>query len=214
MIKCVIFDCDGTLVDSETLSSEALSIKLAEYNIFEPSFKLTDQNRGAKFVDVLKRLTIEHQVTFKDSFVAEFRALVAALFADKLQAFPDVQGALSALNVAVCVASNAPADQLQLALQTTGLEKYFNAKVYSAYTVKSWKPAPGVFLYAAAEMGYPAHQCLVVEDSPVGIAAGKAAGMLTVLFDPVGLYPDLPFDFKITSMQELPALVAELSQKT
>ena len=212
MIKCVIFDCDGTLVDSETLSSEALTIKLAEYGIFESSIKLTDQNRGAKFIDILQRLALEHNVVFKDDFAQEFRVLVAEHFAQKLQAFPNVELALSGIDIPMCVASNAPVNQLHLALEVTGLKKYFNGNLYSAYEVESWKPEPGVFLHAAAQMGFQAEECLVVEDSPVGVSAGKAAGMQTVLYDPKDRYGSLPFDFKISSMSELAALVHELSK--
>jgi len=212
MIKCVIFDCDGTLVDSETLSSEALTTKLTEYGIFESCVKLTDQNRGAKFVDILQRLALEHNVVFRDDFVQEFRALVAEHYVQKLQAFPSVELALSGLNIPMCVASNALVNQLHLALEVTGLKKYFNGNLYSAYEVKSWKPEPGVFLHAASQMGVQAEECLVVEDSPVGVNAGKAAGMPTVLYDPKDRYGSLPFDFKISCMSELPVLVHELSR--
>jgi len=212
MIKCVIFDCDGTLVDSERLAGEALSIKLAQYGIFESCVKLTDQNRGAKFVDILQRLALEHNVVFREDFAPEFRTLVAEYYAQELQAFPKVEWALSSLNIAMCVASNAPVNQLNLAIEVTGLKKYFNENLYSAYEVESWKPDPGLFLHAAAQMGVQAEECLVVEDSPVGISAGKAAGMQTVLYDPQDRYGSLPFDFKISCMSELVAVVAKLSK--
>ncbi|NQZ30255.1 MAG: HAD family hydrolase [Oceanospirillaceae bacterium] len=211
MIKCVIFDCDGTLVDSEYLGSQALAIKLLDYNITAEAVKLTDENRGAKFVDVLKRLEREYKVKFADNFVTEYRTFVLEQFKLHLQAFEGVASALSQIELTMCVASNAPTEQLHLALSTTSLKEYFNGNIYSAYEVNSWKPDPELFLYAADKMGFNPSECIVIEDSPVGISAANAAGMQSVLFDPQGLYCALPSSYKIEHMSALAPLLNGLS---
>jgi len=91
-------------------------------------------------------------------------------------------------------------------------EKILQWTAVQPYEVESWNPEPDIFLHGAAQMGVQAKECLVVEDSPVGVSAGKAAGMPTVLYDPMGHYGSLSFDFKISCMSELPALVHELSK--
>ena len=211
MIKCVIFDCDGTLVDSENIGSQALAIKLADYGICAEAFKLTEQNRGAKLVDVLNRLQREYRLKFAATFAVEYRQLVAELFKEKLCAFDGVVSSLEQITLAKCVASNAPEQQLQLALSVTKLAEFFKENVYSAYSVNSWKPEPGLFLHSAAAMGFDPTQCIVIEDSPVGIAAANAAGMQSVLFDPEGVYRHLSSHYRIEHMSQLGALLNGLN---
>lgn len=211
MIKCVIFDCDGTLVDSEYLGSQALAVKLLDYNIQAQAVKLTDENRGARFVDVLNRLERAYNVKFADNFVAEYRAFVIEQFKVHLRAFDGVANSLSRIELAMCVASNAPTEQLHLALTTTGIKGFFNKNIYSAYEVNSWKPDPDLFLYAADKMGFSPSECIVIEDSPVGISAANAAGMQSVLFDPQGLYHELASSYKIAHMAALAPLLNSLS---
>jgi len=79
------------------------------------------------------------------------------------------------------VASSSPPDRVQVSLETTGLAKFFNF-LFSASNVRNGKPAPDLFLHAAARMGVQAADCIVVEDSPAGVAAAAAAGMTALGF--------------------------------
>ena len=79
-------------------------------------------------------------------------------------------------------------------LALSGLAKHFGEALFSAYEVGSWKPDPGLFRHAAAEMGYEPEACLVIEDSPVGIAAAKAAGMQYLLHCPED--HEIPDDYR------------------
>jgi beta-phosphoglucomutase-like phosphatase (HAD superfamily) len=112
------------------------------------------------------------------------------------------------------VASNGPKDKMQKALQLTQLSSFFNGKLYSAYDINSWKPDPGLFLYAAQKMGFKPEQCLVVEDTLVGIEAAKAGGMKTVLYDPHNTHKNTGYkknseQLTIKHMKELEVLLSE-----
>ena len=89
---------------------------------------------------------------------------------------------LSGLQLPYCVASNGPLEKLELTLGLTGLKRFFEDRVYSAYTINSWKPAPDLFLHAARELETSPQRCIVVEDSLPGIQAGIAAGMRVIAF--------------------------------
>ena len=91
---------------------------------------------------------------------------------------------LNALQHPCCVASSGPLAKIQQALQVTGLERYFEGRIYSSYEVNSWKPDPGLFLHAAREMRFLPSQCIVVEDSEVGLQAAANAGMIALHYSP------------------------------
>ena len=101
--------------------------------------------------------------------------------------------------------------KIHQALRVSGLDEFFGDKVFSAYTVGSWKPDPGLFLHAAEVMGYEPARCAVIEDSPTGIAAATAAGMHALLFTPSkteAFGPEHVIRFK--EMGDLPTLLAGL----
>ena len=79
-IKCVIFDCDGTLVDSEYLCNLALVQCLKDYGVEENPKKMVKRFRGIKLTQILQSLEAAHHIRFKDNFVPQYRALVDELF--------------------------------------------------------------------------------------------------------------------------------------
>jgi beta-phosphoglucomutase-like phosphatase (HAD superfamily) len=84
---------------------------------------------------------------------------------------------LEATNFPKCIASSGPPLKIRQSLRISGLAPYFGDSLFSSYEVGSWKPEPGLFQYAANAMGFLPSQCVVVEDSEVGIQAAAAAGM-------------------------------------
>ena len=80
MIKCLIFDCDGTLVDSEYLCNLGLQIKLKDYGIDASAQTMMEKYRGGKLADILQSIEQEHNITLKENFVSEYRELVDELF--------------------------------------------------------------------------------------------------------------------------------------
>lgn len=200
MTDCVLFDLDGTLVDSERISGRAFQIMLPGLDLSIEDF--VHRHAGAKLADVAAELAAQVGVTPDDAFIPRFRQVAAGLFRAELRAFEGVAEALARLAMPICVASNAPQDKIELALEVTELRPFFGDRIFSAYTIGRWKPDPALFLHAAEALGVPPLRCTVIEDSAPGMAAGHAAGMRVLQFhnDPsraadarsFGRYADLP----------------------
>jgi beta-phosphoglucomutase-like phosphatase (HAD superfamily) len=114
---------------------------------------------------------------------------------------------LAALNVNICVASNSPAELIRERLTQTNLIGYFPGRIFSAYDIGAWKPDPGLFMWAARTVGYPAQRCLVIEDSAVGVEAAVAAGMRVLQFLPGGGPPHAGAAMAFSDMADLPGLI-------
>jgi len=203
LIECVIFDCDGTLVDSEVLFNQALSVKLAERGVGLSAEQLVVRFRGVQLTKVLQTLSQEYDVELDTHFVDGYRVLVTEYFKRDLIACQGVPQILAKLDQALCVASNGPLAKMKMALELTNIDHYFNGHLFSAYQINSWKPAPNLFLHAAKTMGYSSKQCMVVEDSVVGIQAAIAAGMSAVLYDPNGVHPSIDGVIKISKFSQI-----------
>lgn len=182
---CLLFDSDGTLVDSEALNTQAVADELAVHGIVEDASALLKQYRGWQFKTVLDDLANRHGRAFDQTFEQSCRARASNYFDLNLQAVVHVEEALQQLTDAKCIASNAPMSKLIQVLNKTGLIGFFNNQVFSAYDVGKFKPDPGLFLHAAYTMGFEADQCIVIEDSVVGVHAALAAGMKCVWYCPL-----------------------------
>lgn len=172
---CVIFDLDGTLVDSEGLCNQAFLDLLPQLNDTVES--LTQRYRGKKLAPILTDLESRLCQKLPDAFEQHYRQRVAELFSRELKPMPGVLEMLETTNFPKCIASSGPPLKIRQALQVSGLESYFGDSIFSSYEVGSWKPEPGLFQFAAHAMGFMPNQCVVVEDSEVGIEAAIAAGM-------------------------------------
>jgi HAD superfamily hydrolase (TIGR01509 family) len=179
---CIIFDLDGTLVDSEPLCSQAYLDVLPDLTGTIQDFE--DRYRGWQYANVNADLQQRLGRTLPADFEDHYRARVYKLFEENLTLFPDVMAVLNELDMPICVASNGPMVKMRKSMSLTGLDTVFGADIFSAYDIGSWKPDPGLFLHAAERMGVDATKCLVIEDSDPGIEAAKAAGMAHLLFTP------------------------------
>lgn len=209
MIQCIIFDCDGTLVDSEYLCNLALEIKLKEYGVEASAQAMLEQYRGGKLADILQSIEAKHQITLKEGFVPNYRILVEELFEKELKPCVGVPEFLSTNTLPVGVASSGPVKKIKKALAITGLQSYFGHRIFSAYQINSWKPEPDLYLHAAEKMGVKPGHCLVVEDSMKGLEAGLAAGMHTVLFDPANLFSTIEEVPRIHHMIQLQGIISQ-----
>lgn len=203
MIKCIIFDCDGTLVDSELLCNRTLSEQLVRAGVCVSAETLVQRFRGVKLSRTLEVIEAEHSVELGECFVNDYRKSLERKFSKELTACDGVTETLKQIELSMCVASNGPLNKMQLALSVSGLASFFADNLFSAYQVNSWKPDPGLFLHAANEMGFQPHQCLVVEDSLVGVEAAASAGMRSVLYDPNDVHGEVAHDKKIKYFSEL-----------
>lgn len=180
MIDCIIFDLDGTLVDSESLCNQAFLNLLPEISLSVDD--LLVRFRGRKLADIFCDIEAMTGRALPNNFEVAYREQVEMLFKASLKAFPNVHDVLKTIEIQICIASSGPQKKIRSALEKTGLDSIFGTRIFSSYDIGKWKPDPGLFLHAAAQMGTSPGSCLVVEDSPVGIAAAKSAGMIPLQF--------------------------------
>lgn len=175
----VIFDCDGVLVDTERLA-----VRLEVQLLAELGWEITEAEIVERFVGVsdaaMERMLEEHLGRSLTGWVASVEPRYRAVYEADLAPVPGVVEALDAIQqagIATCVASSGTHDKMQFTLGRTGLAQRFPGRVFSATEVERGKPAPDLFLHAAASMGVDPRRCAVVEDSRPGVEAALAGGM-------------------------------------
>ena len=142
-----------------------------------------------------------------DGFRRRYLDQMFAAFGEELQPVPGIAAALDEISLPNCVASSASIEKMRFTLGHTGLWDRFEGRIFSAGDVAHGKPAPDLFLHAAAAMGWEPGECVVVEDSPAGVEAGLSAGM--TVFGYAGTTPAsrLAGARVFTDMAELPGLL-------
>ena len=175
--ELVIFDLDGVLVDSEPISSRLTAAALSEAGIEISEADVRDRFLGISTAEMLRAIEAEHGRRLPESFQETLRARVLRAFEQELEPVPGVPALLDGLAVNRCVASSSHPERIRRSLELVGLLDRLAPNLFSATMVDHGKPAPDLFLLAAARMAAEPARCLVVEDSEVGIRAAKAAGM-------------------------------------
>jgi HAD superfamily hydrolase (TIGR01509 family) len=175
--ELVIFDCDGVLVDSELLSNRILAERLTAIGLpttTEDSVRdYMGRSLKAALAEVEQRLGRALPAGFEDAYYEE----TFAAFARELEPVAGIHAALDEIALPSCVASSGPHAKIRHSLGLTGLLERFDGRIFSASDVEHGKPAPDLFLHAAARMGVDPAACAVVEDSRFGVMAARAAGM-------------------------------------
>lgn len=178
--KLIIFDCDGVLVNSERLTNQVFIDMLALEGINITLNEIMENYVGIPLLDGIALLEKQHQIKFSKDFISKFNQKSMAMLESNLRSISGVEKVIRNLQLPFCVASNSHTEKVRAMLKITGLFDYFNGKIFTASQVKQPKPAPDVYLYAARAFNTMPSDCLVIEDTSVGITAAKAAGM-TVL---------------------------------
>ena len=181
----IIFDCDGVLIDSEGIKSDVVAQDLAKLGIAITGTALIDRFAGVPDREMYQTLSIETGVPIPPEHIAEVHALKISHCGAKGEALamPGIHQCLDALaDAPVCVASSSSPNMLEQMLRQARLWERFAPHIFSAHQVKRGKPAPDLFLFAAARMAALPAQCLVVEDSVAGVTAAKAAAMTAIGF--------------------------------
>ncbi|MBS7541237.1 HAD family hydrolase [Ancylobacter lacus] len=173
----IIFDCDGVLIDSELISARALIDELACYGADIDLAFIARHCIGRSYPTVVEAVERERGVRLPAQCELDYRARLLAAFETGLTSMVGIEDALEALDVPYCLATSSSPTRLAASLRITGLERFFSGRAFTASEVKRGKPAPDLFLHAAASMGVPPDQCAVVEDSTAGLLAARAAGM-------------------------------------
>lgn len=210
MVGLVIFDCDGVLVDSDRIALRIQAERISSGLGLETSYEDCVRDFLGLGMPATLRILGErlgHEVPA--AWVAELEDAVADAFRRELRPVRGVVAALEEIELPTCIASSGSQDKMRLTLGLTGLADRFRGRVFSASEVARGKPAPDLFLHAAAAMGTSPAGCVVVEDSPVGIEAARAAGMRALGF--AALTPPerlAAADGVFDSMVQLPRLLA------
>jgi len=202
-IDAVIFDHDGTLVDSETITLSLLAEMAVEHGaeVYEDD---VDRFVGADLKVVFAEIEARRGSPLPADFIDVFRARQAERIHNGLEEIAGAGHLLTTLTLPTAVASNAPVAKMQLCLGATGLDRHFAPQeLVSAYDVGEWKPAPGVFLAAAEVLQTPPQRCAVVEDSEPGIQAGLAAGMTVFAYDPSDRFGAIDGITRLSALSEL-----------
>ena len=188
----VIFDLDGVLVDSEPISSRVTAAALTEAGVEISAAEVCDRFLGVSTASMLRMIEAEHGCRLPESFQETLRARILRAFEHELEPVPGVPALLDALAVPRCVASSSHLERIRRSLELTGLLERMAPHLFSATMVSAGKPAPDLFLLAAARMAAAPASCVVVEDSEVGVRAGKAAGMTVYGFTGAShLHPEI-----------------------
>lgn len=207
MSACLLFDCDGTLVDSERLCHVGLVRKFQPLGIDLDADELMMRFKGWKLGRILEILESEHDLLLPADFVPSYRAIVSELFDAELKPIEGIEQALIDLPQPKAVVSNGPQHKIKQALSVCGLSSYFGDNIYSSYDIGIWKPDPGLYRHAATKMGYSPEQCSVIDDGHVGVEAGYLAGMKTYFYNRFREECAFPDVISFESMHLLPELV-------
>ena len=175
--ECVIFDCDGVLIDSEILTCRAWHETLAELGINMTLKEVMNKIIGRSEASNQADIEMAYQVAIPQEYIVKKRLLSNKYFENDLKAIPGIVDFIDAVPMKKCVASGSSPEHLRRALDMVGLSARFAPHIFSAAQVKNGKPAPDLFLFAAEQMGVAPSACFVIEDSIVGVRAAKAAAM-------------------------------------
>lgn len=219
-VALVIFDCDGVLIDSEVISASVLIGEAAAVGIPLTPAYVRDHFLGRSFPTVAATIRAQFGTVLPADFEQRYRARLLERFETDLALTPGILDLLPRLRVPWCLATSSSPPRLARSLAISGLDQWFPHR-FTASEVARGKPAPDLFLHAAARMGADPAHCLVIEDSRPGILAAQAAGMQAALYTGgshmggVGFdtgAPLIPFDDWARFPELWPDLVRESNQ--
>jgi HAD superfamily hydrolase (TIGR01509 family) len=211
--ELVIFDCDGVLVDSDRISLRIQAERISALGLEMSYEDCVREFLGLGVEATLEILAERLGQPLPEGWKKELDAAVREAFRRELQPVPGVVEALEEIELPTCVASSGSHEKMRLTLGLTGLHDRFAGRIFSGEEVEQGKPAPDLFLHAAARMSTPPERCVVIEDSPFGVTAARAAGMRALGFAAMTSAERLvAADNVFTTMADLPGLVAESGQ--
>lgn len=210
--ELAIFDCDGVLVDSETITHQVLIDALADLGLDLGLTEAIDLFMGNTLVQTVAIIEDRLGRPLPENFFPEWRErLYRTLRELPVQPVPGVVAVLDAISCPVCVVSNGPFRKMETTLGATGLLGRFRDRLYSPEAGFRGKPAPDMFMAAAERFGVDPSRAFVVEDSPKGVRGAVAAGMRVFGYAGAGHTNRASLEREgariFTHMHELPALL-------
>jgi len=214
----VLFDCDGVLVDSEPITNGVLRDMLEELGWTMSTAECMRLFVGKAVKDEVAMIEARTGQALSEDWLARFRERRNAVLVRELEAIEGAVQAVAAIHQRVhgriACASGADRFKVELQLGKCGLMPYFKGRIFSGHELPRSKPAPDVYLAAAAAIGVAPSNCLVVEDTITGVTAGIAAGATVFGYSPPEAGHDAPDALRkagatliFTRMAELPALL-------
>ena len=214
----LLFDCDGVLVDSEAITNGVLCTMLNEAGWVLAPDECMRLFIGKTVRSEAARIQAHTGKPLTDAWMAAFYERRNVRLEAELQAIDGALDAVAAVHARlggrIACASGADRYKVEMQLQKVGLAPYFAGRVFSGHEMPATKPAPDVYLAAAAALGVPPQRCLVVEDTVTGVTAGVAAGATVVGFSPSPVGHGSPEALRaagavqvIAHLRELPALL-------
>lgn len=165
------------LVDSERITNTVFAKMLSELGLSISLDHMYEHFMGRPMTQCLELIAVKLGKPPPPDFEEQYKKRARVALEKKLRPILGVPEMLDELKIPYCVASSGTHDKMRTTLGITGLLSRFHGRLYSVTEVAHGKPAPDVFLYAAAQCGVEASACAVIEDTPTGVAAGVAAGM-------------------------------------
>jgi beta-phosphoglucomutase-like phosphatase (HAD superfamily) len=215
----VIFDCDGVLVDSEPVASRVTARLLTQLGWLMTAEEANAHFLGMSLPDMRPLIEVRLGPLPTDFETGLSAALIAALSREAvaIAGAADVLRATAALGVPYRVASNSSCAEMAAKFAATGLAPLVAGRLHSFEDVLAaggrGKPAPDLYLAAAAAEAVPPASCLVIEDSVPGVRAAVAAGMICLGFAPHGHVAPLQaagVAGVLRSLAELPPILREM----
>ena len=210
--ELIVFDCDGVLVDSEPIANRVMAEAISALGWPLTAADCIARFKGHHFDTIIAAIEDRLGRPVPADWLPDMRAATDAAFERELEPVPGVVAVLDAVaasGTACCVASQGPLEKMAVSLGVTGLRARFEGRIFSAYQVARGKPHPDLFLFAAETMGVAPPDCVVIEDSPLGVTAATAAGMGVLGFAPEGGGADLAAAGAVLfrDMADLPGLL-------
>jgi D-ribulokinase len=176
--KVIIFDCDGVIVDSETIALERTRAVLARYGLELSAEEARERFLGVSAQAIRRMAERDIGAKLPANFLDELTGDIIAAFEHELKGVDGVREALAELGGgAICIASSSSLERTRASLRIVGYTRLFEPNLFSAAEVAHGKPAPDLFLHAAQRMGAKSADCLVIEDSEPGVTAAARAEM-------------------------------------
>lgn len=213
-IELVIFDCDGVLIDSERITNRVFAEMLAELGLQVTPEYMAEQFFGRSAAESVQRAEQLLGRPLPDGFEQRYGERSRAVLAREVTLMPGVDSMLDTVDLPGAIASNGLRIKMEVTLRATGLLPRFEGRWFCIDDVRHGKPAPDIYLHAARALGAEPRHCVVVEDSPTGIAAGLAAGMTVIGYaahTPPGRLLAAGAHCVFDDMAQLPAVLAAVS---
>jgi HAD superfamily hydrolase (TIGR01509 family) len=178
----ILFDNDGTIVDSEVIAQRVMLKMLAEHG-----FHLSEQEYSTRFPglldrDILHILQRDHAFTVPEGFTQQLHEAHHLGFDNALRAIPGMTSLFRRLKIPKSMVSNGSIKHVERCLRKVRLLSAVDGHIFSAEQVGKPKPHPDVYLFALEKIGLEPHHTLAVEDSPTGVLAAKSAGLQVIGF--------------------------------